>query len=243
MKKSIYCIYHWLIAMPLMIIITLFISVATVVLTPFSNHAIGYLPARFWGRSACFLFFIKVKINGLDNIQKNQSYIFAANHQSVYDIFILYGWLPVLFKWIMKSTLRRIPFVGAACQAAGHIFIDRTSRTSAKHMLENARKQLTNGMSVIVFPEGTRTQNGTVGKFKRGAFLLATELLLPIIPITIDGAFYCMKRNSAFIRPGTIRITLHPAIESKNYSTEQQKNLVDDCRKAVISSLAAQTNA
>lgn len=236
-KNILYFAYHWLIAMPLLLATTLLVSLSTIILTPWSNHSISYLPARLWGRIACRLFFIHVEIKGLEHIQKEQSYIFAANHQSFYDIFVLYGWLPILFKWIMKSSLRKIPFVGAACKAAGHIFLDRESRGSTKHMLEVAREQLSNGISVIVFPEGTRTFDGQVGRFKRGAFLLATELKLPIIPITIDGAYACMKRNQPMIYPGTIHITLHPAINTSSNDSENQNTLATKCREIIIEAM------
>lgn len=223
--------------MPLFFVSTILTALFTILLTPLSNFRISNLPGRMWGRTICALFFIRVRIKGLENIQNGQSYIFAANHQSMFDIYVLYGWLPVLFKWVMKAPLRKIPLVGYACQKAGHIFIDQTSRSSAKHMLEDARRQLTNGISVIIFPEGTRTRDGRINRFKRGAFTLATELELPVLPVTIDGAFDCQRRGSAFIRPGTICITVHRPICPTAHDKSDTKRLSEQCQSAIQSAL------
>jgi len=96
--------------------------------------------------------FVKVKITGLEKLNPRQSYVIVCNHQSIYDIFVVYGWLPMIFKWMMKEEVRRIPFVGIACEAAGHIFINRSNPVAAKHSLEKAESQLKNGVSVVIFP-------------------------------------------------------------------------------------------
>ena len=103
-------------------------------------------------RLFCWIMFVRVKIEGLENLNRKQSYVVACNHQSMYDIFVIYGWLPMFFKWIMKAELRKIPLVGKACESAGHIFINRSSAMAAKHSLEKAEAQLQNGVSVVVFP-------------------------------------------------------------------------------------------
>jgi len=229
-KRSLFfVVYQWLVAFPVLLVLTILTAVFTIILSPLlPNSQISYFPARWWGRTFCYLLFIKVEIKGLENIKLNQSCVVALNHQSMYDIFVVYGWLPSIFKWIMKAELRKIPFVGKACASAGHIFIDRSNPIAAKHSLEKAEKQLQNGVSVVIFPEGTRTKTGAMGKFKKGAFRIATDLELPIIPATIKGSFESITRNTFQVYPGKIELVIHPAIETKNYSAEHMQQLVDD---------------
>ena len=113
----------------------------------------------------------------------------------------------------MKSELRKIPLVGKACESAGHVFIDRTNAIAAKRSLEKAESQLKNGVSLVVFPEGTRTKTGEMGVFKRGAFRVATDLFLPIVPVTIRGSFERLHPNTLHIIPGTIELIIHEPIE------------------------------
>ena len=237
MKRILYKIYQCLIALPIILVFTIITCVSIIVLFPFANSPISYFIPRLWARSICALLFIKVEINGIENAKKNTSCIYACNHQSMLDILLLHGWLPCVFKWVMKSDLRKIPLLGAACRAAGHIFIDRGSLKSKKHMLEATREKLTNGLSVAIFPEGTRTKDGSVGKFKRGAFTLATDLQLPIVPVSIKGAFECMPRNKSRITAGKIQVTFHPIIDTGNYNSENYAELMNECKNAILSGM------
>ncbi len=238
MKKVLWGIYQWLIAFPILLVVTVLAAIATIVITPFgANTAVAYFPARFWSRAICALLFVKVEISGLEHIDKRQSCVFVCNHQSMFDIFVIYGWLPVFFKWVMKAELRYIPFVGKACEVAGHIFLNRSNPKAIRRSLEKAEKQLRNGVSVVIFPEGTRTYDGSVNRFKRGAFVIATDLKLPVVPITIDGAFERMRRNSACVHPGVIRVSVHPAVRMEAYLPDRQQQLADDCRTIILSAM------
>lgn len=233
-----YLIYQWLIAMPLAAVATVLTAISTVILSPlFPNSKFAYLPARMWGRFCCYIAFVNVKHSGFEHLNPKQSYIFVANHQSVFDILAVYGWIPFIFKWVMKMELRRIPFIGVACAAAGHIFIDRSNPIAAKHSLEKAAKQLIDGNSVVIFPEGTRTRTGKLGKFKRGAFLLAMELKLPIVPITLSGSFERLPIHTVLIKPGTINITVHPPIDVTKYTMEQSSELLRTTQEIIKSGL------
>lgn len=185
----------------------------------------------------CWVFFIRVKTNGFDHLDKNQSYVFVSNHQSMFDIFVVYGWIPFIFKWVMKYELKKIPMVGPACVSAGHIFIDRSNPIAAKNSLLKAGEQLTKGNSVVIFPEGTRTRTGKVNKFKRGAFLLAMELSLPIVPITIKGGFERLKIRSLMVNPGTITMTVHQPIDVAQYDKDQSSALIQVTQEIIKSGL------
>ncbi len=206
--KPFYLLYQYFIALPLLIIITLVAAIITICATPWKNAEWLHKIQQFWARCFCWLLFIPVEVNGLENIQPHQSYIFVCNHQSCFDIFVIYGWLPVVFKWLMKQELRRIPFVGTACQAAGHIFIDRSNPVAAMESIQRVEKSLVNGVSTVIFPEGTRTKDGQIGRFKRGAFQIALDLHLPILPISINGCYEVMPKGAKYVTHHPIRMTI-----------------------------------
>ncbi len=241
MKRKLnpfFLIYEYLIVLPIWAVITLWAALSTIIFSPiWPNNKISYFPARFWARSICALCFVKVKIYGMEKLDKNQSYIFMLNHQSWFDIFTVYGWLPFFFKWIMKADLRKIPFVGAACEAAGHIFINRDSPKAAQRSLEKAKNELQKGVSVVIFPEGTRTWNGQLGKFKKGGFKIATDLGLPIVPVTLKGCFERMPRNTLKISPGPIEMYVHNPIDVSSYSQENINELIALTRDTINSAL------
>lgn len=242
MKRTVhplFVVYQFLIAYPLLMIITPLVALATILLSPaFPNHSISYFPARWWGRLICALFFVKVKFSGLETVDPKRSYIVAANHQSMFDIFIIYGWLPHFFKWIMKAELRKIPLVGKACESAGHIFINRSNPVAARHSIERAERQLKNGVSVVIFPEGTRTFTGLMGSFKKGAFRIATDLRLPVLPVSINGAFDVMPRTSFVVKPETIRVTFHQPIDVTGFLPDKVPDLIDLTRSTIASGLS-----
>ena len=159
-------------------------------------------------------------VTGMERLDPRQSYIFMMNHQSWFDIFTVYGWLPYFFKWIMKADLRRIPFVGRACESAGHIFINRESPKAAQRSLEKAKSVLRHGVSVVIFPEGTRSRDGRLGRFKRGGFKIATDLGLPVVPVTLRGCFERMPRGTFAVKPGRIDMVVHAPIDVSAHSAD-----------------------
>lgn len=233
-----YLLYLYLIVLPILVVITILVAMATTILSPLlPNSQISYYPARWWGRVVCYLCLVKVDVHGLDRLNAQQSYVIACNHQSVFDIFAVYGWLPMIFKWVMKAELRKIPFVGKACEAAGHIFINRTNPVAAKHSLEKAEEQLVKGVSVVIFPEGTRTKTGKMGPFKKGAFRLATDIRLPIVPVTFKGSFERMCKNSFIVRPGTIQLIIHEPIPVEQFLPDNTPELMKKTWDVINNSL------
>ena len=121
----LYRIYQWLIAAPILLILTAITALTTIIGTAFGKRSFwGYWPAHFWSRCVCSLWLVKVKVVGRERINKDQSYVFVANHQGAFDIWAIYGYLNHNFKWLMKKELENIPLVGRACKAAGHVFVD-----------------------------------------------------------------------------------------------------------------------
>jgi 1-acyl-sn-glycerol-3-phosphate acyltransferase len=168
-----------------------------------------------------------VKVTGKHNIVKTQSYVIVANHQSQYDIFVIYGWLGVDFKWVMKQELRRIPGIGIGCEKVGHIFIDRSNHEKAVASLHAAKEKIVNGTSVIFFPEGTRSKDGSVGKFKKGAFKMAIDLKLPILPITITGTKEILPPKTIDLFPGKAQMIIHEPIDTSSYTEANLDDLID----------------
>ena len=237
-KLHLFFLYQWIVVFPILLVITIFVALATMILSPLlPNSELSYYPARWWARVTCKLCFVRVKIFGFKHLDPQQSYVFALNHQSIFDVFVVYGWLPCIFKWLMKAELRRIPLIGKACEAAGHIFINRSNPLEAKRSLERAEAQLKNGVSLVVFPEGTRTYTGEMGKFKRGAFRIASDLLLPIVPVTIKGSYECLQRNTANVTPGVIEVYIHKPIDLNFVEPDRIPELMQKTWDAIYSGL------
>ena len=234
--KTLYLLYQIFIALPIMIVVTILVALATMIGSIFDDRFWGYWPGMIWGRLFYRLFFIPVKVDGLENIDKGQSYIIAPNHQSYWDAFLVYGFIGIKFKWMMKKELGRIPFVGWACYMAGCIFIDRSSRESGMNSIRKAESKLKNGMSVVIFPEGTRTPDGKMGKFKRGAFLISEELGLPILPVTIDGNYDVMSRHAKSVTWHPVHMTVHKPVwprSNKETSETELKAIMNETSNEV----------
>ncbi len=206
--KILYILYQYLIGFPLIIVVTLFTALLTIICFPWRNGKLPRTVQVFWSRSVLWLLLVPIKVTGRENVDSNQSYVFVANHQSFLDVFAVYGWLPNNFKWLMKKELRKIPFVGTACAVAGHIFVDRSNPRAAMESLTYIKAQLHDGISTVIFPEGTRTRTGEMGRFKQGAFKIAMDMNLPVVPISLSGFFDAMPRNKFYVKPFS-RVALH----------------------------------
>ena len=240
MIRALYLIYQFLIALPIMIVVTIIVALATMIGSIFDDRFWGYWPGMIWGRLFYLLFFIPLKVDGKEHIQKGQSYVIAPNHQSYWDAFLIYGFIGIKFKWMMKKELGRIPFVGWACYMAGCIFIDRSSRESGINSIRKAESKLKDGMSVVIFPEGTRTPDGKMGKFKRGAFLISEELGLPILPVTIDGNYDVMSRHAWNVTWHPVHMTIHEPVwpRSTKDSTETEvKEIMNETSQKVYDTI------
>lgn len=214
--RIFYYIYMFCIAVPLGITATIIAALTTIAGCAVGNgHFWGYYPGKYWSRAICTLFLIPVKVYGRENIDKHSSYVFVANHQGAFDIFLIYGYLNRNFKWMMKQSLRKIPFVGKACKSAGHIFVDRRNGQKILSTIHKAHDTLVEGTSIVVFPEGARTFTGHMGYFKKGAFQLADELQLPVVPMTINGSFDILPRFKKLPKPHKLSLTIHAPILPK----------------------------
>ena len=224
--KYLYRVYQIFIAAPLLILATALTAIVTIVGCTWGNgHFWGYHPARLWSKFFCRALLLPIEVVGKENIDRNTSYVFVANHQGAMDIFLIYGYLPQAFRWMMKKSLEKIPLVGYACRKAHHIFVDQSSPRAIAASIVEARQTLQDGTSVVVFPEGTRSRTGHMGPFRRGAFLVADRLHLPIVPLTIDGAYEVLPRTHDidFVHRHRLRLVIHAPIPPQ----EQGRNDID----------------
>lgn len=241
MKKllaALYVPYRLLIFAPILALSTLFFGFLTVLLVQFlPARTASFIGGTFWARFISFITPMFVQVIGREHVDKKQSYVIASNHQSQYDIFVLYGWLGVDFKWVMKKELRKIPALGVACEKLGHIYIDRSNRIAALESLNQAKKTIVNGTSVIFFPEGTRSLTGKLGDFKKGAFVMALDLGIPILPATIVGTDKVLPPRSLKVMPGRARLILHEPIDTSAYTHETIDDLMAAVRTVIQSGL------
>jgi 1-acyl-sn-glycerol-3-phosphate acyltransferase len=240
-RKLLYIFYQpykWLFFLPFLAINTLFFGIVAVLVSTFINQRIGsYFGGVIWSRVNAFFTPMIVRVKGKENIKKDDSYVVISNHQSYYDIFLIYGWLGIDIKWVMKKELAKIPGLGIGSKKVGHIFLDRSNKRIALESLNEAKKKLTKGTSVVIFPEGTRSKTGQMDRFKRGAFRLALDLGLPILPITISGTKNILPTGTINILPGKVTMIVHEPINIHSYSEETLPELVSIAAKIISSGL------
>lgn len=238
----LYQVYLFLVFYPIGGLLTLVAGWTTVVVATFwsPEFASRYI-ASTWGRLLCWLTPVWVTVEGADNADPDRTYVVVCNHQSQYDIFVVYGWLRLDLKWVLKAELRKMPAVGIGCEKAGHIFVDRSNPEQARQAVTDALDKVRDGVGLLFFAEGTRSPDGKLLPFKKGAFRVATDQKLPVLPVTIVGARDVQKPKSLLIFPGKIRLVIHPAIEVDGRDdAEDILDLMTQTRDAIASALPAE---
>ncbi len=221
---------------PIVIVTTVFWGAAAVTLAAISPR-VGFHAGTAWAWCLCWASFVRVRVDGREHAPRGRSNVFLVNHQGDFDILALYGFLGRQFRWVIKQELRRVPFLGWGCAAIGHIFVDRSNPRAAIASLEAAKPQLAGGVSVLFFPEGTRSPDGRLLPFKKGGFQMARQLELPIVPVSISGSARILPKGCIFPRPGTIRIRLHAPIPASD--TQNIERTMALTRERILSGLAA----
>ncbi len=224
--------------MPVFLAITLLTALIVIITSPiFGSKFWGYFPPKWWSRLTCWLSLCLIKTAGHENIDPDKSYVFIANHQGAYDIFLTYGFLNHNIIWMQKQSLRNIPLVGFASEKAGHVFVDNSTPATRAASIKNAKDKISDGVSMVIFPEGRRTETGKMGKFKRGAFYIAHDLKLPIVPITLNGPFDVLKRGSFNLNPGKMELIIHEPIETNKLTEQELPELMKKTEEIIKSGL------
>ncbi|EGK00563.1 hypothetical protein HMPREF9455_03206 [Dysgonomonas gadei ATCC BAA-286] len=238
MKKVILFLYQLFIFAPLFVLATIITAVTVMIGCLIGDRTFwGYYPPRLWSKLACRLALCRIKVVRHGKLDPDQSYVFVPNHQGAFDIFLIYGYLNQNIKWVQKQELRKIPFVGKASEIAGHVFVDQSNLKSRKETIIKAEEQLGEGSSMVIFPEGARTNTGKMGRFKRGAFVIAKEMGLPVVPVTVNGPFDLMKINTYLINPCKLELIVHEPISTDDLTDENMQQFIDNCREIVYSGL------
>jgi 1-acyl-sn-glycerol-3-phosphate acyltransferase len=215
------------------------ISVYTIVLGTLSLASslldrtgdLGHRCARTWARLILKTTGVRVEVFGLERLERDRSYVLAANHQSIYDIPILFASIPLQLRIVAKASLGRFPFLGWHLQRTGHLLVDR--RNPGAGIVAKMRRLVSESHSLIVFPEGTRSIDGTVARFKKGPFLVAIDGQLPVVPVSIAASRHVMKKGRLTVSPGLVRLTIHEPVSTTGVGRGDAAGFADRVRELV----------
>lgn len=230
--------YAWLIFLPVSVVLTLLFSLLTIIASMLINSSFaGSTFPVIWARIVGRLAPMAVTIKGAENADPRRSYVVVCNHQSQFDILLVYGWLKLNLKWVMKKELRKIPGLGLGCEKAGHIFVDRANPRAARAAVMEALQRLGNGVGILFFAEGTRSPDGRLLPFKKGAFRLAIEQQLPVLPVTVSGTRDILPARTLRLFPGRGTMTIHAPLETAGLTLGDIDELTKKARDAISSAL------
>ncbi len=234
----LYQIYAWLFFIPVGLFLTFLTGWLTVLVAMiWSPKIASRCIAANWGRLILWLTPVLVKVEGAENADPERSYVVVCNHQSQYDILVVYAMLKLDLKWVLKAELRKVPGVGVGCEKAGHIFVERGNPEQTQKAVSEALQNVGGGVGILFFAEGTRSADGKLKPFKKGAFRVATSQNLPILPVSIVGTRDIQKPKSMMIFPGRVKLVIHPAISPTGKSSEDIRELLTRTKTTIASAL------
>jgi 1-acyl-sn-glycerol-3-phosphate acyltransferase len=229
MIRTIYCF-----AAAALWLAFLFPFAALSILLTFSGDTSIWMARKLWSPVLLWVGGVKLLVHGRDHIDTSKPAIYVSNHQSTIDIPVLFMAIPVNLRFVGKKELGYVPILGWYLVLAGYILIDRGNHRKAIASLEKAAQKIRKGTNIIVYPEGTRSPDGTVMPFKKGPFALAIKSGVPIIPVTIEGSGRVMPKNSWNAKPGTIEVMLGKPIDTTGYAENERERLMKDVRDVII---------
>ena len=215
-----------------MLIVTIFwtilFGVAVILFSPFDykkGRILGFI-VKYWAKTIFKTMNINVRVIGLDKLDRNADYIFAPNHASSLDIPLILGFLPFWIVPISKIELKWIPFLGWAMQAAGHVFVDRRDHEKAMLSIDKIKNSLLkNPRSILIFPEGSRTNDGKVNQFKTGGLSIGISTKISIVPVAIEGTFESLSKHSKKFVNKLLTINIGSPVDTRKYSLDDRKDL------------------
>jgi 1-acyl-sn-glycerol-3-phosphate acyltransferase len=235
--------FHWwrtvIFLIPAVSIYTIVLGTASVLSSLFDRGGhFAHRCARAWSWLILATTGVTVETRGLEALEPGRTYIFVANHQSIYDIPVIFWHIPWQLRIIAKASLGRFPFLGWHLSRAGHLLVDR-GKPDPIGILKRWKGLVSQGLSLIVFPEGTRSADGRVGRFKGGSFLLAVQAGLPLVPVAVNGSRRVMPKGQLMTCPGRVTLTVHPPIETVGLepTVDQARMLADHVRTVIARDL------
>ena len=215
-----------------LLLIPVFLSVALT----FSGNASAWMARNLWAPVILWVAGIRIQIDPPPALDPRQSYVFVCNHQGIYDIPAAIRILPFPLRFVAKSSLAPVPVLGWYLKLAGHVLIDRTNRHRAKRSLDLAARKVAAGVSILIYPEGTRSPDGTIRPFKKGPFQLALAAQVPIVTVAIEGSQRINGKGSLRTRPGLLRIRLGEPIPTTGLVQRDREALMRQVHDRLIDS-------
>lgn len=223
----------WLIKNFIVILYSLLIAILSILIFPFdSRNRLSNPLMKIWTKAVLFIYGIKVIVHGKENIDAGKGKIYISNHASYLDIFVQLAYLPDNVRMIYKKEINRVPLLGWAMYCAGFVALDRNKVREAMKSLDKAAERVKKGLSVVIYPEGTRTHDGNVGEFKKGMFFLADKAKADIIPVSLSGTFELMPLRSSKVKSGTVNMVIEKPIKYR-----KDKELLNEIRDIVIKNI------
>jgi 1-acyl-sn-glycerol-3-phosphate acyltransferase len=221
-----------------LILNTIAVCLTIIIISPFDKkgNTVHYI-GKFWSLLNIFLSGTRLTIRGKEKINTNLTHIVMSNHQSLFDVWALIGKIPLQIRWIVKAEIRKIPIFGYTLERMGHIYVDRKKRAAAYISLETAAEKIKNGTSVIIFPEGTRSNDGHLLKFRMGGIILALKSGVPILPVTVNGSRFVLPKNTLALMPGKIEVVVGDMIDASSYDENNKNELMEKIRSAIHENL------
>jgi 1-acyl-sn-glycerol-3-phosphate acyltransferase len=219
--------------------LTLFCGVGSYVagfFDSYGNHAHRCL--IYWARASLALAGLRVQIQGLERLDPESAYVFMPNHASFLDILLVFAYIPHNFRIIVKKEIFSIPFLGLATRSSGQIPLDRKNPSRGLKSLRRAADLLRQGISIVVFPEGTRTPDGKIQDFKATLFTLPIQAQVPVVPVLIEGTFQALRRGSVLLKPSRIRMTFYDPVLSESFKDRDRKNYAEKIRQLLSGSMS-----
>jgi 1-acyl-sn-glycerol-3-phosphate acyltransferase len=233
---------HWwrtvLYLIPSIAVYTIVLGTASLVSSLFERRGrFAHGCARTWSWLILATTGVSVDVRGLERLNPARTYIFVSNHQSIYDIPVIFANLPYQLRIIAKESLGSFPFLGWHLRRSGHLLVDR-KRPDRAGILGRWRALVKDGLSLIIFPEGTRSADGRLAAFKAGSFVLAIEAKLPIVPVSVDGTRFVMRKGELTTSPGAVRLTVHPPVETEALDVSAARDLAEQVRGVVAGNVS-----
>ena len=224
--------FHWwrtaLFLIPAIAVYSIVLGTVSILSSFFESRGrLAHGCARLWSWLILATTGVQAEVRGLEQLTPGATYVFVSNHQSIYDIPVIFWLLPYQLRIIAKASMGSFPFLGWHLRRTGHLLVDRRN-PDAQAILKRWKQLLAEGLSLIIFPEGTRSADGTLGRFKTGSFLLAIEAGLPIVPLSITGTRFVMRKGFVTTRPGSASLTVHPPVSTTDGNWKPD---VDDARR------------
>jgi 1-acyl-sn-glycerol-3-phosphate acyltransferase len=218
----------------LIVLYTAVLGIPCLIVTIFQPKGeANYWFIRTWARLLLWTCGVKTEVNGQENLPSEGPFIIMSTHNSHFDIPVLLKEVPRQFRIVAKKVLFKIPIFGWILSAAGYVSVDRGNKRQAFASLDKAAESVTAGMPLLIFPEGTRSPDGLLGRFKKGGFVLATKAKAPVIPVIVAGTFSVLPKTTWRICPGPVKITFCPPIDTLAYSYESKGELMEQVRQVM----------